>query len=59
MPDSFFKKGVFCWLLLISTFSYAQVAIPVEKTKSNISSVLHQTPTVNRQPISDSALLEL
>ena len=71
MPDSFFKKGIFCWLLLIlSSLSFAQVAVPVEETKSNISSVdpavakatagqSRQPSTVNRQLLSDSALLDL
>jgi hypothetical protein len=60
MPDSFFKKGIFsCLLLLFSIFSIAQVAIPVEEIESNISSVHRQPSTANRQPISDSALLDL
>jgi hypothetical protein len=60
MPYSLFKKGIFSWLLLsLSIFSIAQVATPVEQTKSNISSVNRQLSSVNRQPISDSALLDL
>jgi hypothetical protein len=60
MPDSLFKKGIFSWLLLLlSIFSIAQVAIPVEETEPNISSVHRQPSTANRQPISDSALLDL
>src|ERR1700719_1968960 len=59
MPDSFFKKGILCPLLLISTFSFAQVAVPVEKTKTNTSSANRQPSTTYRQPLSDSALLDL
>jgi hypothetical protein len=60
MPYSLFKKGIFSWLLLsLSIFSIAQVATPVEETESGISSVHRQSSTANRQPISDSALLDL
>jgi len=71
MPDFFFKKGIFCWLLiLLSSLSFAQVVVPVEETESENSSIDRQLPTANpasakatagqsRQPISDSALLDL
>src|SRR5579864_3233216 len=60
MSDSFFKKGIFCWLLLLlSSLSFAQVAVPVEETKSNISSVYRQPSSIIGQTLSDSALLDL
>jgi hypothetical protein len=71
MPDSFFKKGIFSWLLIILySFSFAQVAVPVEETENNNSTSVRQLPTANpafakasagrsRQSLSDSALLDL
>ncbi len=60
MPDSFFKKGIFCWLLiLLSSLSFAQVVVPVEESESSPTTSDRQQSTVNRQPLSDSALLDL
>src|SRR3954471_4680084 len=60
MSVSFIKKGIYCWILLLRcTFSYAQVAVPVEETASDKLSTNRQLSTANRQLLSDSALLDL
>src|ERR1700750_349605 len=67
MPDSFLKKGIFSWLLiLLSSLSFAQVAVPVEETESDKSSTVRQPSVTNGHrssvighPLSDSALLDL
>src|SRR5437763_1628677 len=60
MTGSFLKKGIFHWVLIcLSSLSFAQVSVPVEKTESNSSSTNRQPSTVIREPLSDSALLDL
>src|SRR6476660_3360858 len=46
MPDSYLKKGIFSWLLiLLSSLSFAQVAVPVEETESDNSLEVRQPST--------------